>query len=116
MAEKAKSFAVTLAALESGAFNDALSREVQDLVGDMSNHAAMFGGNAKGKVSINFDFTLKNGIFEITADKKVTPPKEKKSQSIFWADKDNNLTEENPRQRKFEFEGKVAPISQPQTA
>jgi hypothetical protein len=114
MTEKAKSFAIVLATLEGGAFNDALSRESQELIGDMSNHAAIFGGNAKGKITINLDITLKNGIFEIIADKKVTPPKEKKSQSIFWADKDNNLTEENPRQRKFEFDDKVAPLSQTQ--
>lgn len=73
MAEKAKSFAVTLAALEGGAFNDALSREAQELIGDMSNHAQTFGGNAKGKIAINLDITLKNGIFEIVAEKKITP-------------------------------------------
>ena len=110
MPEKAKSFAVTLASLEGGAFNDTLSREAQELIGDMSNHAAAYGGNAKGRISIALDITLKDGIFEINAEKKITPPKEKKSHSIFWADKDNNLTEENPRQRKFEFDGKVAPI------
>lgn len=111
MQEKAKSFAVTLAALDGGAFNDQLSRELQDLIGDMSNHAMISGGHAKGKVSISLDIALEKGIFTISADKKITAPKEPKSNSIFWADKDNNLTEENPKQRRFDFEeGNVAGI------
>lgn len=102
--QKTKSFAVVLASLEGGAFIDTLSREVQELIGDMSNHAQAYGsGNARGAVVLNLDIVLKNGIFEITAGKKITAPKERKSQSIFWADKDNNLTEENPRQRKMDF-------------
>ena len=109
--EKAKSFAVTLAALDGGAFNDQLSREVQDLIADMSNHAMTSGGNAKGKVNVSLDISLEKGIFTISADKKITAPKERKSLSIFWADKDNNLTEENPKQRRFDFqEGNVAGI------
>lgn len=111
MTEKAKSFALTLAALDSGAFNDQLSREVQDLIGDMSNHAMTTGGHAKGKVSISMEISLDKGVFTISADKKISAPKEPKSNSIFWADKDNNLTEENPKQRRFDFDdGKVAGI------
>lgn len=101
---KTKSFSVVLATLEGGAFNDTLSREVQELIGDMSNHAQAYGsGSARGSVAINLDFVLKNGVFTVTAGKKITAPKERKSESIFWADKDNNLTEENPRQRKLDF-------------
>lgn len=111
MSEKAKSFAVVLASLDGGAFNDKLSRDVQNLIADMSNHAQISGGNAKGKVAINLDLKMEKGIISITSDSKITAPKEAKSTSIFWADKDNNLTEENPKQRRFEFDdGNVAGI------
>lgn len=100
-----KSFGVILAQLEGGAFNDQLSREVQGLIADMSDHAKVYGGSAKGKISLSIDVTLDKGVFEISAEKKITAPKERKSKSIFWADKDNNLTEENPRQRRFDFNG-----------
>lgn len=84
---------------------------VQELIGDMSNHAQAYGsGQARGSVTLNIELVLKNGIFEISAGKKITAPKEKKSQSIFWADKYNNLTEENPRQRKLDFGPGVAPM------
>lgn len=105
MSEKPKSFAVVLAGLEDGAFNDQLSREVQDLIADMQDHATAFGGTAKGKISISLDVTFDKGVFEIAAEKKITAPKERKSKSILWADKDNNFTEENPRQRRFDFNG-----------
>lgn len=77
---------------------------MQELIGDMSNHAMTAGGQARGKVNITLEIVLKNGVFTVTAAKTITAPKEKKSESIFWADKENNLTEENPRQRRFEFE------------
>lgn len=100
-----KSFAVVLANLEDGAFNDQLSREVQGLIADMSDHAAVYGGSSRGKISLSIDLVLDKGVFEISAEKKITAPKERKSKSIFWADKDNNLTEENPRQKRFDFDG-----------
>lgn len=101
--EKPQSFAVFLATIDGGAFNDQLSREVQDLIGDMSNHAQVSGGVAKGKISITIDLSLEKGVFEIAADKKCTHPKERKTKSIFWADKNNNLTEENPRQSRLDL-------------
>lgn len=111
MSDNTKSFAVTLSALDGGAFNDKLSRDLQNLIADMGNHAQISGGNARGKVSLNLDLKLEKGIFQITAESKITAPKEPRSTSIFWADKDNNLTEENPKQRRFDFEdGNVSGI------
>lgn len=111
MPDNTKSFAVVLSSLDGGAFNDKLSRDVQNLIADMSDHAQISGGNARGKVAVTLDVKMEKGIIQITAESKITAPKEPKSVSIFWADKDNNLTEENPKQRRFEFEnGNVAGI------
>jgi len=94
---------VILASLDGGVFNDQISREVQELIADMSNHAMAFGGSAKGKVSVNLDIALQNGVFHISADKKITKPAEPKSKSVMWCDANNNLIEQDPRQRKFDF-------------
>lgn len=100
----AKSFATFLASIEAGTINDDLSRKLRDLIGDMSNHAADYGA-AKGKLQITIDFALDEKVMSVSTDVKVTPPKDKKGKDIFWITPENDLSRQDPRQRRFDFAG-----------
>ena len=99
-----RSFSVVLSALEGGSFNAELSKELRDLIADLNDHMAAYGGKAvAGKIDIALNLKLADGILEISADKKITKPKAKRGRSIFWVTPENNLSQENPQQRTFGF-------------
>lgn len=97
--EGAKAFNTFLNTLEDGEFHAELTNELRDLNADMNNHALNFGCAARGKISINIDIMLKNGVFEVIAKKKITKPEPPRHRSILWSTAGNNFTPHNPKQQ-----------------
>ena len=103
-AKPPKSFSMFLNALENGKTHDDLSKHLQELVADMINHQMTFGNKVvNGSLSIGLDLKLDDGVFTVHNNIKVTKPKRPRGKSIFWATPDNNLIQENPHQRGFDF-------------
>lgn len=99
-----KSFAIFLNALENGKTHDDLSKMLQELVGDLCEHQAKYGNKVvNGSITLQVNMKLDDGVFSVTNEIKSTKPKVPRGRSIFWATPDNNLIQENPHQRKFEF-------------
>jgi hypothetical protein len=106
-----RSFAILMSTLEGGSLNAELSKELRDLIADMNDHRAAYGGRAvNGEISISLKFKLDEGIMEIAADTKVKGPRPKRGRSILWVTPENNLSQENPQQRKFDFGANTTPI------
>lgn len=97
--EGAKSFNSFLNTLEDGQFHAELTDELRELNAEMNNYALSYGLAAKGKISINIDVVLKNGIFEVVAKKKITNPEPPRVRSILWSTPGNNFTPQNPKQQ-----------------
>lgn len=64
--------------LEDGQFNADVSADMRDLAKQMEAHAHNNKGNAKGKLVIELDFMLGNGIFVITPSHKIKAPVQKR--------------------------------------
>lgn len=95
--EAAHSFTSFIAMLEDGQLHHDLSEALRDLNAKMNDHAVN-SGKAKGKLSLNIDFTLNKGVFDITSDFKVKEPQESRARSVAWSTQGNNFTPHNPRQ------------------
>ena len=67
------------------------------------HEAASRTGKAKGSLSLEIAFELRDGVIEVVADFKAKAPKLARGRSIFWATPDNNLTKRNPRQPDLPF-------------
>ncbi len=108
--EAAKGFNSFLQTLEDGQFHNELSNELRDLNAEMNNHAINYGLAAKAKITITIDIVLKNGVFDIMADKKITPPKAPRQRSILWSTPGNNFTPQNPKQQDMFKDVNARPI------
>ena len=93
-----RTFSAFVAMLEDGALHDELSDALRDLNAAMNNHVLKYGGKAKGKLALNVELTLADGVFEITADFKASEPRPKRGRSIAWSTPSNHFSPENPRQ------------------
>ena len=96
--EAPRSFSAFLGMLEDGTLNDELSKELRDLNAEMNNHALNYGSKAKGKVTLNIEFVLEKGVFQIQSKYKVDKPKAPRLMSIAWSTPGNNFTPHNPKQ------------------
>nr|RAW04078.1 hypothetical protein DBT41_09580 [Aerococcus urinae] len=108
-----RAFSQFLATLDGGNLHGDLSKELNDLVAALQDAA---GGreNTKGKIAVtfNFEYDAKSGMFEISGDYKVTPPKERRGKSVLWADGDNNLTPYHPKQQDMFVRDATGPRGQ----
>lgn len=102
-AGKITSFTSFMQQVEGGKLHDDLTREIPDINGTLSNHVINNGGVAKGKLKLEVEFTLKDGVMEVTGSYDVTLPKEKRGRSIFWLTPDNHFTQANPKQDRLPF-------------
>lgn len=87
-----------LQSLAGGQFHSDLTDELEKVCTTLHNVADENGGVAKGKLSINIDFKLKGGVFEISQDFKTTLPHAKLDSTMLWATQDNRFTPMNPKQ------------------
>jgi hypothetical protein len=96
--QKAVTFADFLRMLENGELQQDLSRELRNINAAMENHAMENAGKAKAKLTLTIDFSLEKGIYEITADPKVTLPKSKRNRSIAWGTPEGFFSPQDPKQ------------------
>lgn len=92
------SFSSFLSVVQDGQLHADLTRELQDLIGDLQNAYLNQGGTPKGELTIKFGFKLEDGVTEVTGNFSVTGPKPVRGKTIFWVTPDNILTQRNPKQ------------------
>jgi hypothetical protein len=91
----------TLRTLEDGQLADDLQRGLNELFGDLSNHAAESGGQAKGEATLKIKFALKDGVIGIENELTFKRPKPLRRRTVMWLDSQNNLTPKNPKQQEL---------------
>lgn len=96
--EGTKSFTSFLSMLEDGNLHSDLSEALRSVNADMNNHAAENGGKSKAKMTIELEFLLDKGVFEIRSNFKVKSQEKKRERTIAWSTPGNNFTPHNPRQ------------------
>lgn len=106
-----RSFAQFLSQVEDGRLHGDLSDGIRELIDKLHEAAVNGGGMAKGKLSVSFDFLLKGGVVEVTADFALKAPKLARGRSIFWATPENNLTRRNPAQPDLPFRDVSVPAA-----
>jgi hypothetical protein len=89
-----------------GQTHDLLSDKLQELV------AAVTAEERAGKLTITFGVKPmgKGDGLEVTADVKMTPPKETPGSSIFFPTPENNLVRQDPRQQAMELR-EITPVT-----
>lgn len=96
--EPTYAFEQFLRMVEGGQLHSDLSNELRELNAEMNNHAMSYGGNPKGKITIEFNLKLENGVFDIVAAYKVKKPEAPRERTIAWSTPGNNFCASNPRQ------------------
>jgi len=85
--------------LEDGQFNADASEAMRELVRMMEAHAHNNKGAAKGKVTIELDMTLANGVFVLTPAYKVKAPVQKRLGTALFAGDTGSLGRNPPGQK-----------------
>lgn len=99
--EDTRSFNSFVNMLEDGILHSELSDALRELNAGMNDHVHKTGNKAKAKMTIEIDFTLDKGVFDIVADYKIKLPKVKRARSVAWSTQGNNFTPQNPRQMQL---------------
>ena len=96
---KARTFAEFVAGLEYGELNLQLSEQLRHIAAHLHDYLKDNGGSkAKAKLTVTFDFTLKDNLFEILADHKTKLPEAGRPRSVAWATPDNFFAWQDPKQ------------------
>lgn len=93
-----------LASVEAGSFHDDLTKAMNQMIGDLADHAHSHGGNPSGEITIKLKFNLDGKIMEIKPDFSVKTPKVSRDRSIFFITPENNLSRQDPSQMKFDLD------------
>ncbi len=83
--------ASVIAMLEDGEFNADVAVDMRDLVSALEVHAHNNKGVAKGKLTIELDLTLANGVFVLVGNHKVKKPVAKRIGTALFAREDGGL-------------------------
>lgn len=97
--EQARSFSSFISLLEDGQLNSELSDALKELNAELNNYAQSYGSRrVKGKIKLELDFTLEQGMFDISAKFDVKTPEAPRNKTVLWSTPGNNFTPQNPRQ------------------
>lgn len=77
--------------LEDGQFNADVSADMRDLAVAMEAHAHNNKGQAKGSITLKFDFVRANGMFVITPSHTVKKPVQKRDGTALFLGEDKSL-------------------------
>jgi hypothetical protein len=94
----ARNFAQFLTEQEDGRYHAALTTALEEFLDQLHEAAGLRGGQAKGKMTLVFDFEIDGGVVEVTADHSVKAPRLKRGKSVFWLTPENRLSRTNPHQ------------------
>jgi hypothetical protein len=93
----ASTFGQFIGFLEDGQFDADVATALKDMAADLQDRAAA-QGSAKGKLTVEIDFKVENGMFIIAAKHKVKVPDEVRARSVAWTTEDNRFTPHKPNQ------------------
>lgn len=96
-----RSFTDFVRQLEDGGLHHELTDALRELNAAMNNHVQSYGGKCRGAITLQLDFLLEGGVFEITAKAAVKTPKPKRGKTILWSTPGNDFSRANPRQGDF---------------
>lgn len=93
----ASTFGQFIGFLEDGQFDADVAIALKDMAADLQDLAAA-QGSAKGKLTVEIDFKVENGMFIIAAKHKIKVPDEIRPKSVAWTTEDNRFTPHKPNQ------------------
>lgn len=109
--EGARGFAHTLRQLDDGSLHDELSEKLRGLVSECGAYAERYERDGKGTLTLVLTLSASaNGSVAVIGDVKVKPPVAKRSGSVFYRTKGDNLTLDNPRQQKLALREVQLPV------
>lgn len=93
----ASTFGQFVAFLEDGQFDADVATDLKEMAASLQDIAATQGA-AKGKLTVEVDFKVENGMFIIAAKHKIKLPDEVRPKSVAWTTEDNRFTPHKPNQ------------------
>ena len=93
----ASTFGQFIAFLEDGQFDADVAFDLKEMAADLQDKAAQ-QGSAKGKLTIEIDFKVENGMFIVAAKHKIKTPDPVRPKSVAWTTEDNRFTPHKPNQ------------------
>jgi hypothetical protein len=99
--EGAKSFAHTITHTEAGDFHADLTKEQQQLLKQLRDHAHL-RGKAKGEITISLKYAVDDmDVVSIETNFKVKTPQPPRKKSTMWISPGGNLVHADPRQESL---------------
>lgn len=99
----ARTFAQTLMAQENGDLHQHLTEKQSEMIRELKDYAATFGGKPKGKITLELNYRLDGEIMELTAATSSKMPPKPRQKTVFWTHEDDTLTRSNPKQQELPF-------------
>lgn len=93
----ASTFGQFVGFLEDGQFDADVALDMKEMAAELQNIAAQ-QGSAKGKLTVEIDFKVENGMFLIAAKHKIKLPDPTRAKSVAWTTEDNRFTPHKPNQ------------------
>jgi hypothetical protein len=93
----ASTFGQFVGFLEDGQFDADVAADMKEMAAQLQDIAST-QGTAKGKLTIEIDFKVNNGMFVIAAKHKIKLPEEIRAASVAWTTEDNRFTPHKPNQ------------------
>lgn len=93
----ASTFGQFIGFLEDGQFDADVASDMKDMAAQLQDIAST-QGSAKGKLTVEIDFKVNNGMFVIAAKHKIKMPEEVRAASVAWTTEDNRFTPHKPNQ------------------
>ncbi len=86
-----------VAIINDGQFDADVYTDMKDMAATLQDIAST-QGSAKGKLTVEIDFKVENGMFIIKAKHKVKLPDQARPASVAWTTEDNRFTSHKPNQ------------------
>jgi hypothetical protein len=93
----ASTFGQFIGFLEDGQFDTDVALDLKNMAAELQDIAASQGA-AKGKLTVEIDFKVENGMFIIAAKHKIKLPDATRPRSVAWTTDDNRFTPHKPNQ------------------
>lgn len=105
-----RTLSAVLLQLENGETHSEATDMLRELMAALEEAQAQRGGKPKGKLTLEIEFKLEDGMVEATPTVKVSGPKLARRKTLFWLTPNNNLTLRNPAQRELGLDVVKPPV------